>query len=286
MASARRTLSDLYVVSVDVDVPDPMYPDDPIKVTLVKLNQPDTDSLFRHCNARKAAVLIDSKNPESDRYREAEAALLEWPDRDVAEWAISDQLAEERLSVQHRVASEDPWGTDGYLDTLVQSWDDEMKVRFEDDPDDEDAAKVKTELVRFGEQVESEFKELADELIEVQESRGRDALMPKAVQKLLEVDGARVWTEESRFQRLFYATRQPGKKGTPPQHWTRYFGTVDEVRALAPQVVDLLLDKYNAMAVETLEGKGSPAEPVSSPLSGPPDDPETVPVSGPSEPID
>lgn len=286
MASPRRKLSDLYVVSTDVEVPDPAHPDDPIKVTLVKLNQPDTEALIRRCNGARAAIMIDANNPESDRYLDAHAELLGWPLRDVAEWSISDELAELKVSIQHRVASEDPWGTDGYLDSLIASWDDEMQVRFEDDADDADAAKVKDELTRYGDQVEAEYADEAAELIDVQESRGLDALLPKAVQKLLAVEANRAWQAESEYQRLFYATRQPGKTSEPVQRLRRYFETVDEVRECAPAVRELLLDSYNRMAVPPMEGKDSPAQPDSSTPSESPDDPETEPASGPSEPID
>lgn len=286
MVKKMPSLSDLYVQSTTVpfEVAGETY-----EVVLVKLNTPETDNAVRRANAAKAAILVDAQNPESDRYMAALGRAIEMDDEQLAMWSVLDELGELEVSTQHRIASEEPWSTDGYLDTLVAGWDD-LRTAFEDGPevDDptrfEEAVKVKDELERFGSQVEEEFTAARDDLVAVQASLGRPVLQDLVVKQVLRLEAEECVLRELRFQRLFAATRNPGTG--PPRRLTRHFESVLEVKECEPEVLLKLLKAYEAMIVDGTEGKDLPAQPDSSPPSESPADTDPEQDSGLSEPID
>ena len=89
-------------------------------------------------------------------------------------------------------------------------------------------------------------------------------LQDLAVKSFLKMDADRVFNEEYVRQRAFYSTRQVDN----PRK--RYFETLADYDDCAELVQTRLLDAYDRIAAEGVEGKDLPGTPGSSASSEPP----------------
>lgn len=283
MAPRRRSLADLYVQSTTVDVPVPDG-EEPMQVLIVKMSLPERETLVRKANKKKAQTLLMARDKESDHYQNLLAEVIEWPTETLTEWSIMEALSEMETSQKHRLMAEDEWANDDYLEGLFDAWNDDLKERYEDDPEDEEAAKVFAELNRFTEQLQARIDTERQEMVAVQGAKTRGALEDETVGSILKLEAEQAWAQEARFLKLYYSARQP--TDGPVRKAPRIFETLDEVKETHESILKLLDDAYEELTVDPLEGKDSPVKPDSSPPSDSPVEAEADSDSGPKGPID
>lgn len=272
----RRRLSDLYVRGKELEVND--GEGEPVKVWLAKLNELDRESAARRANAAKARYMIDSDDEEGETFQAAYGEVREIAERDeLVAFLIADEIAKARRRIEaERMADEETWAKDDYLQGLFDAWfgDDDTpgldKVQ-EEDPDDPEATRVWDELQRFQAEIQDELRIESERLVKDWEEVDIDKIRRKAAHRLIELRANDEFLREFQRQQIFFSVRDPAIRRQ------RYFQTVHEADDLDDELRQYLLSQYDALMVDRAEGKDSPPEEDSSnssDLADQPSDPE------------
>lgn len=264
IAPKRRRLTDLYVTGKLVEIDDGSG-DDPIEVWISKISpieQRDASDAATKARAKILALRNVSKRLGADEFSEQLAAYSEQledigvTDRETRiAYLISPKLQEAFVSNQARIASEEEWSKNDYLESLQKLWNDEMKDKFEADEEDEEAKHVYDELMRFTKEVNDALGDDRDTLAMKYEHMSDDELVRLALDRTIEAEADFAWVNDFSRWQVFYATRDP------ENHHEHYFTDRLEVDSLDPKVLDQLLTEYQKLAVDSIEGKDSEATP-------------------------
>jgi hypothetical protein len=262
----KRRLTDLYKVGKDVTINDETG-GSAVRVHIRKLNPVDHETALRRANAMRAKVLAAARDEDSDIYGDVMSEVLDM-DRDaLVSFAISEDVGKISASTEAEMAAEDEWSKDDYLQGLYDLWNSDLAARYHEEPDDSEVVRVRNELVRFeqsvAESVDSAVVKLRADLEEVEEID----LQKTAVSKLIDIRADTEWIKEFRRCEIWLAVRDEDKK-------TRYFESRAEVDELESEVLGRLVEEYQSLAVEPLEGKSSPRTDTSSNSSDPQGEPE------------
>ncbi len=174
---------------------------------------------------------------------------------------VDEAMALESQQIQARIMYDEDseWAKDDYLQSLLDSWDNGMGQRFTDDPDDIDAAKVYAEIERFTTQVEAEVEEARGRMEDEWDLSGTPKLQEKVAEILLDRQALTLWHKEFIAARTYYSVRKVSD-------WRElYFDSIDEVLELDERTLQELVDAYDEISVDPIEGKDSPPAQSSSP---------------------
>lgn len=283
----QRTLNDLFQLSTPVTFDDGKGP---VTVWLVKLDPLDYEAARRGAAAVRARIRAEFRDEGSDE------SLAQWDEIDVFtdEDLIGVVAGEDRQRITARaeaeVAFDDEWKEEGYLQGLVDAWRGGLQQRWEDDPDDAEAARVWSEMKRYNQAVSDYIEREFEERKRVYAELARPELEKKAFDALVKLRCDLAWFTELGRQEIFYATRQavPVKaaegeegEGESTEPGERYFKNVEAVARLNPVVFNRLHGEYRDLVVGPTEGKDLPGTPASSASSEPSEQEETAELSGP-----
>lgn len=275
MAPKRRRLTDLFVVGKSAKIADP---EGSIDIWIQKLNPLEQQNALRRAGAERARHLAFVEQKDSDEWGAALAEVVDFTDRDMLiDIAIRDDMVLVRMKTEHEIAAEEKWSKDEYITGLVDSWEQEMKERWENEPDDPEALAVKQKLDEFDAEVEAIVLAERDKVARDYENVPMSELRETATQRLLEQRATTAFVEEFEAQQILYAVREPD------DHAKYYFKDRMEVLGLHHEVRRMLADQYRLVAVDTIEGKDSPGTPGSSISSEPADQDQTSDSSGREE---
>lgn len=276
----RRRLGDLYVRGKELKIDDGQG--DPVVVWLQKLNGIDREACMRRSLAAKARFLRESEDDQGELYQSIYGQVRTMGDRDgLVRLIVAEDLAKFRPRAEAELAlDEDGWGKDGYLQGLVDAWlgDDHNQglaaVKAED-ADDPEVVRVDGELRRFDAEVEvrveAEERRLTKDWVDASD----EEIWKRVTTTLLRSRADSTFAREYDRQQLFYCVRDPD------EHGKRYFGMVVELDDLDESIYTELLSNYQALMVDSVEGKGSRASRPSSNSSGPSSVEEVQRDSGP-----
>lgn len=272
----RRRLSDLYVTGKEVVINDDSETD-PIVIYLQKLNPLENEGALRKAGASRARVMAWSKNQESEEYLSVRSEVLDIDSVDtLIEYLIQEDLANRYASAEAELAAQDEWKTDDYYQGLQDAWNGGLAEAWAADPEDPESKRVYDELTRFNDivtkSVEGEAEGLRKDWRNIHEDDLRDEVTKKFVKMRADME----WLREFRKQELYFATREP------ENHKKLYFESRQELDTLAPEVAKRLMDEYESLSVDSVEGKGSPVTPDSSPSSEASGKAEMAEPSGPA----
>jgi hypothetical protein len=277
---ARRRLGDLYARGKEVPIDDGS--DDPVVVWIQKLNEVERDAVLRRANATMAQYMIDSDNEQSETFKSTYGSVRDYLDRDaMVEVIIGEDISKARRRVEAvMIADETGWGKNGYIQGLADIWtgDDDnpgLAARWAEDPADPEAARVKTELDRYNEELEATVAGEVTLLTHEWDNTPLDELVRLTAHELLKRRGEEVFMTEWSRQQIYDCVREP------TDHHKRYFGSVAEIDDLDDRVRKALSDHSAALFVGVTEGKESPPSPDSSNSSEPSSAAEPSTVSGP-----
>jgi hypothetical protein len=264
MQLTKRRLTDLWVVGRELSLDDGSG--EPIKIWIQKLNPVEAGETTRRCDAVRAKLLAARHERSGVTYQAVQAVVMDIGN-DVAR--IADiLLAEDRVrlvnSTEARMANEEEWSKNNYLQGLRDAWTDGVERRWLEDKTDPEADRVFTEINRFTEAVGELVDAEMDVMREAMMTRPLLELQDDLVQRLLELDSNQAWVEELRRCEIYYGTRETG------DHRRRCFADRDEVDDLSPTTYQRLRAAFENLEVDVLEGKGSPAPTPSFPSSGQP----------------
>lgn len=250
----RRRLTDLFVTGKEVVVSDSEDTNDAVTVWLSKISPLEQRDAAERAQAARAKVLVIKNSPTMSEARvqfEDQINDLGFNNRDgLISFLIAEDLGRREQSNEARLASEAPWGENGYLDSLEEAWENGgMKDRFYADSEDEEAKAIFDELKRFAEEVRAATDEDRKELAAAFDLISDADLKDQVVNKLIDAEGDFAWLDEYSRWQIFYAVRDP------EDHNKRYFEAKEEVDRLQPEVFNKLVEEYRNLTVEAIEGK-------------------------------
>jgi hypothetical protein len=252
---ARRTLRDLYVVGQEYEFDDGQGP---VSVWIQKLNPVDHGHAVTKANAARARVLSVTKDPESDDYFAILNGILDFDKPRLVELLCAVESVRIGPHKRAEIASQDEWKDDNYLDGLEQIWNDEIRERFMEDPEDAEAKRIHDELQRFIAKVD----EAVEDAVAIHRS-GLEAMSMNEVQKLgidYEVKNTAdmAWIQVYHKWEIFYGVRDV------LNHKKRLFEDVSEIDELNGDLINEISAAFRRLTVEPTEGKDSAVSPPSS----------------------
>ena len=125
--------------------------------------------------------------------------------------------------------------------------------------------RVKAELERYETEVNARLKDEVKRLEGDWADRPNEQLWRQATEVMLERTSDEAFGKEYERQQLFHAVRDPR------DHSKRYFATVVEINDLDDELRAYLSAQYNALLIDSTEGKGSRANQDSSVSSAAPE---------------
>lgn len=252
IAPKKRRLTDLYVVGKPLVFDEDS--DDPIEVWLSKLSPVQQRDAADNATGARAKLLSLKMNPDSDPRQVAvfqeQLSDLGVNDRDSKiEFLMVPKVQEARAAAQARIAGEEKWSDNDYLNSLQSAWNDGLADKFAKDEEDEEAKRVYDELIAFTDAVEEAVEEERD-VIRVEFTHFSDEeLDTEVLNRAIDAEADFAWVNEFSRWQIFYATREPS------DHKALYFDTRSEVDELDPKITNRILEEYNAMVVDPVEGK-------------------------------
>lgn len=262
MQLIKRRLTDLWVVGRELTLDD--GEGEPITVWLQKINAIESSEATRRCDAARARMLA-SRNSDDDEWQSMVTTVREYAGGDKARivgFLVLDKRNELERVAEAKLANEEEWSKDNYIQGLMDAWRDDLERRWLADNDDTEAANCKAELDRFAKEVADDVDSEVSLLTDAWGEEPSGQLEERMAQKLIEVDAGQAWMVELWACQIYFGTREVDN------HKQRYFMSRDEVDTLAPRTYEALRQAYADLEVDVAEGKGLPAPTPSSPSSG------------------
>lgn len=267
----KRRLTDLYIVGQEVVFDDGQG--DPVTVYVRKLSPVDHETALRNANAARSRASAVKTEVASDEHEQLKRMVDTYSVEDLVSYLVEDRRQNRKAVIEARVADEEEWSKENYLQGLHDSWNDTLQIRAIESPDDSDVVRVRAELDRYEATVDAELKAETDDLEVELGDRPTEQLRDQVLDKVIDVRSAMAWITEYRRCEVWLSVRELDRK-------TRYFENRQEVDELPLEIFDRLSATYMAISVDTIEGKGSAETPPSSPSSEQPESPETDGSSG------
>lgn len=273
----RRRLTDLYKRGTKLTVDD--GEGQAVEVYLRKLSPTESESAFRRANAVRARILAMSRDdPDADYYQSIRAEVLDMEKEKLVMYATADVINRQRPAIEARVAEENGWMEDGYLQGLYDAAqsDDFLERQTAEEPDP-DVARVLDEMSRYIAECETEIENEREVVTSQFEAKSLPDLQDHVLDLMVKLQADIAWLHENRKAEIQFAVRIPDKKNE------YYFTKRAEVDDLDEKVLQQLIEAYQELLVEPSEGKDSGPVAASSPSVESPSEAETVEVSGPEE---
>lgn len=246
----RRRLTDLYVkgrvVTLNDDSGEPA-----IDVWVRKMTPVDMSTALTKANAARVRLLsLKKQTPPSEEWLSVKNEVIDLDREILLQWAIQGKFVIRKVVIMARIAFENGWNEDNYLNGLEEEYaSEEFQQKLAEEPDNESLQRIALEYERYIAECEAEYiKELerlnrefdtmSDE--ELQEYILDEQLKLQAdTSWLMEYQKCMVWLccfdNENRKQRMFESRAE-----------------VDEVQ---PEVLTTLFQECEALNVPDAEGK-------------------------------
>jgi len=250
VAPKRRRLGDLYMVGKTLELNDDSD-GDPIEVYLQKISPIEQRDAADFATKARAAVLSMKHAPDEEKvlYEDQLGDMSLDTREDFIDFLASSRIDELRLSAEQRIAADDEWAKDDYLNSLQQAWNDGVRDTWITTDDDAEANRIYEELKRYTDEVDKALDVDKQDIYSEFDLIETDELKSKVINKIIEMEADFAWMNEFSFYQAFYATR------LPDNHDERYFESVDEVKCLDTRILAEIISVYRDMTVEGVEGK-------------------------------
>jgi len=269
----RRRLTDLYARGEEVALDDKGE----IVVWVRKMTPADAEVAYLKSSAKRSSVLAMAKQETpSDLYEmmKGEVALL--TKESMVIWLSTNELSDQTALIESRVAGEEEWSEDRYLESLRERFlDDDFQAKLEENPEEDEVARVVGELTRFQDQVQEALNDFAHESEAALNMESEEDLRERVLENMLETQANAAWLAEFARCQVWRCTYDNEDHSSPiwPQR-----KDVDEVQGELLAKITAVIDRIH---VSDAEGKDSEQTPTSSQPSESPDQPATEPASTP-----
>ena len=251
----KRRLTDLYAIGKEVTLNDDGEEAEGIKVYIAKINDIEQKTCIQKSASARAKYMVIERqkdHPERPLYEEQLETMVGSFDNleGVIDLLIAQKLMEEEASIEAKLAAdEETWGKNNYVETLRDTWLEEMEARYAEDPEDEDAKRVHDELLRFAHEVDEELEVSRQDLIDSYMGQSPREIIDQGIDRLIDLEGSSAWVTEFQRWRLYFAVRDPDNRKE------RYFESREELDYLDGKIFKELNDHYESLLVSGVEGK-------------------------------
>lgn len=256
IAPRRRRLSDLYVTGTLITLTGPVGDGSETAsedVWVSKISPVEQKESADRASGARAAILaikhLDDDHEKKLPYWDQLDELVADDRNTLINFLIAEKVSKAELSAEARLGAEGKWAENDYLSSLQEAWNDGLRDRYLATPDDEEASRVFNELKRFSDEVTESVKEEREDLVSSYDGIPDIELKRKAIDSIIQAEADFAWMAEFRRWQIFYATRWPDA------HDERYFQSKDEVAHLDRRVFQQLVDAFNEITVDSIEGK-------------------------------
>lgn len=274
----RRKLSDLYqrgklvVFDDGTEIPED---EEAAAVYIKKLNSIESEKALRMANAEKAKIMAASRDPQSEIYLstmndiDTKGGREDWI-RDLAE----DKAGRLLPQIEDELGAEEEWSKNDYLQGLMDSWENGLRDQHVTEPD-EDSERVWAEIQRFNNLVQNRFEGELERFKKDFDTKTDDQLRDLLIKQLIDRRADFSWLREYRRAELLFAVRDPEEHAKP------YFASMEDLNEISNEIFIRLVQEYQLLNVDILEGKGLPQTAASSETSEQPEPQATEVSSGP-----
>lgn len=252
MSTKTLKLTDLYVVGKEYTV---TGPEGEVTVWLQKLSPVDHETALRRAAAKRAKAIAMARSDDTVEEDELYNSVLcdfydMCPNREQQiDYLVQIKLERLRAAREAEIADREEWSKDDYLQGLKDLWNEEMRDRFINDAEDEEAKKVSQELERFNKEFEKETERERKRLTTEFEALNDKKLVDRGVKTLLEAYADMSWLQEFRRSEIWLGVRKDKKTRD------RMFATRTEVDDLPAEILGQLIRAYEQLNVDPIEGK-------------------------------
>lgn len=242
MAVSRHQLEELWVQGVEVDVsPDE---DGSIKVFARKLGPNSHQVAVRKANAAR----VRSKNLLSEKEDSEQKMLLmddveSKTEDELVEFLAEIEIGNEREKIEQELSEEDEWSEDGYLQSILDSWEDGLlqdwlKGEGERSEESENAF---NEMKRFSDAVEEKIEVIKERKRGNIRELGLEDMKEKVLQMYLDREAGIVWLQTFHEYQILYGIEDLETKEKiydsieevreiPIELWTRYLKAFERIK--------------------------------------------------------
>lgn len=258
----RRRLTDLYSRGRTLELNDDTtwiddqgeeHPNTPVTLWLRKMTPSDGEIAYTKASAKRASLLALTKEDEaSETYIMVKSSVDEL-DRDQAIiWLTTTEMFKRAPMIESRVSFEEEWVKERYLESLRERiTDPDFQQKEEDDPDDEEALRVHSELGRFQQRVTVETQKETDDVNNEYEGHDDKELKELVVKAMMDSQADAAWLAE--FQRCqVWLCVYDGQARSE-----RYFKNRSEVDELQVEVLGQIIEALDLLHTPDSEGKDS-----------------------------
>lgn len=255
----RRRLTDLYSRGEYIELSDNSYvthPDGtktstpPIVLWIRKMTPVDAETAYLKASARRATLIAGSKtDPPSDLYVSLKGEIDQFTKEDLVAWAVGTDLVSRRPVIEAKVASDEEWTDNRYLESLRERiTDDDFGEKDAEDPE---VVRIVAELARFQEAAEKAIEVERGRLTELYEQDTDVELRDRILKDMLQGQGDALWLHEFQSCQVWLCTYDGEDKKK------RYFTNRSEVDELQAETAAAILEAVERLHVGDIEGKDS-----------------------------
>lgn len=228
MTLNRLQIEEMYIQGTDLEVPNPSDPEGGYTLFIRKMNPNQQQIAVRKANAAqiKMKKLISSQDdPDELLIFENEVDEIGGREEHIEHISLI-HAAGERAKVEQEVSAEDEWSEEGYLQSLVDSWTDEMQADLlkEDDADPE-TKRIFEEMQRFSESVNTKVEVIQKLKVEELNSLSDGQVRLQILKDTIERAAGMEWLRVFRDYQILYGIEDPSNH-------ERIYAKIEEVQAL------------------------------------------------------
>lgn len=261
----QRTLADLYVRGRELTFDDGVVVTEadgtvlaPPSVWIQKLNPVEHSQATRKADAARAKTLTIKFDKECEEYLAILNDVLS-ADREILIEILAIAEGQRVYPISEaKIADEEAWKADNYLQGLRDAWSDGVKDAFELDAEDVEAKRVHDELQRFIDLVNADVASQVESCRMSLRQTPHHELVEMSMDKRVKDAADISWVNEYYRSEMAIGTRYID------DHKKRYFPTREDVDILQLEAYLPLAMGFRQLTVEPVEGKDLAESPPSS----------------------
>lgn len=251
----QKSLADLYVRGRELTIEDG---DGEATVWIQKLNPIEHSQATRKADAARARVLSVKFDKECEEYLALLNDVLEADPEVLIDILAAEEEARLLPITEAKIADEEKWKEDSYLQGLRDAWREGVKDAYELDPEDVEAKRVHDEIERFVNEVKEEVAQGVESVRMSLRQTTHKELVELSMNQRIKAAADMAWVNEYYRSEIAIGTRHPD------DHKKRIFSTREDVDVLQLEAYVPLASAFRNLTVDPVEGKDSAGSPPSS----------------------
>ncbi len=250
MVLNRLQLEDMYAQGMDFEIPHPTDSESAsVTVYIRKMNPNQQQRAVRKANAAQIKMKQLAEG-DSDELLIFQNEIDEMGGRDAwIEHLSTIHAAGERAKIEQEVSAEEEWAEEGYLQSMVDLWDDEMQLDYlkGDDASDE-TKRIWEQMQKFSSSVESKVEVIQKLKAEDYEQQSDDEIRALLLKDTLNRNSGMEWLRVYRDYQILFGVEDPDSH-------TKLYENINEVENLPLELYKVFVQGIASMSTPVTELK-------------------------------